>query len=601
MKQTLNRLIIGVLVALLWLSVVNSVVAFNGEGEKTLSNDTKTVANEEKSADPKKDSKPDIVSSSGTEELLLLNEKVGKLSDTIQQQQKMLEQQQQMIEQLQNQLKGSILATSTPATSSLSTAKSILETLPATANKDNDREIAPIFGKNSTTKDIAGSKANNGAIQTGSEPEKKPESIELAGGKLKIGTLVYGDYAFYAKTGFGPQFLTQINPPGPGNDSYNSFDITRAYLNFFFSPTDAITIRVTPNIFRAVGTASATKLGKVSAINTNIDGDLSYRLKFAYVDFNKLFSGPLTGDKLTIGVQRNPFVDWNEVLYGYRFVNLTPWNYLGFSAVQTGISMHGPVKSGNKQYIDYDFGVYTNAKFSQAELSEKKQVMARASFYPFGTAPTYPGSPYSFKGLGLTGFIDYGFTNVAPDTDASKPLYRIAALAHYTNENFGIAGEFDYGRNAFTTGNLFSGSGPAEEFSVATTPTPFANFDALSKALLNNDRTKQEGFDLFGHVKIPKSPFEVFGLYQKFLPNTLVPKNPLDFQRIVAGVSYRYSKNLRFALDSQNLIYTHRQFTFPTIGLINFDPILASKNPNGIANAVPKNTNAIFLNVEFSF
>src|SRR5690348_16756926 len=41
--------------------------------------------------------------------------------------------------------------------------------------------------------------------------------------KFKVSTLFYGDWAFYEKTGFGPQFLTQINPPGPGNDNFNSF------------------------------------------------------------------------------------------------------------------------------------------------------------------------------------------------------------------------------------------------------------------------------------------------------------------------------------------------------------------------------------------
>jgi len=35
---------------------------------------------------------------------------------------------------------------------------------------------------------------------------------------FKLSTLIYGDWAAYPQTGWGPQFLTQINPPGPGND-----------------------------------------------------------------------------------------------------------------------------------------------------------------------------------------------------------------------------------------------------------------------------------------------------------------------------------------------------------------------------------------------
>ena len=39
--------------------------------------------------------------------------------------------------------------------------------------------------------------------------EGKSDSIELANGKVRIGTLLYADYAYYTKTGFGPQFLSQ--------------------------------------------------------------------------------------------------------------------------------------------------------------------------------------------------------------------------------------------------------------------------------------------------------------------------------------------------------------------------------------------------------
>ena len=51
-------------------------------------------------------------------------------------------------------------------------------------------------------------------------------------------------------TGFGPQFLTQETWPGPGNNSFNSFDITRAYLDFKFTPEDDVSARVTPEHLR---------------------------------------------------------------------------------------------------------------------------------------------------------------------------------------------------------------------------------------------------------------------------------------------------------------------------------------------------------------
>ena len=67
--------------------------------------------------------------------------------------------------------------------------------------------------------------------------------------KISIGTLVYAEYRYYSHTGFGPQFLTQQVWPGPGNNSFNSFDITRTYLDFKFTPIDDVSMRVTPNMY----------------------------------------------------------------------------------------------------------------------------------------------------------------------------------------------------------------------------------------------------------------------------------------------------------------------------------------------------------------
>ena len=46
-------------------------------------------------------------------------------------------------------------------------------------------------------------------------------------------------------------------------------------------------------------------------------------------------------------------------------------------------------------------------------------------------------------------------------------IERLAALLAYTSETWQLAGEFDYGHNAFNTGNLFSGSGPGDAFGVS--------------------------------------------------------------------------------------------------------------------------------------
>jgi hypothetical protein len=427
--------------------------------------------------------------------------------------------------------------------------------------------------------------------------EKTAESklSDLAHGKIKISGTFFADYAAYLHTGFGPQFLTQLNQAGPGNDGFNSFDVTRTYINVFYTPNEAVTLRITPNIYRQVDVSNAQSFGKGSAISSSSNGNLGFRLKYAYIELNHPFEGSKAfgKDKITFGQTPNPLVDWEENLYGYRFVNLTPWNYLSLSSTYVGGRVHGPVMVNGKEYLDYDLGVFNTASFHAIEQNDKKQVMGRLTWYPAGTT-------VDRTGMGLTVFEDYGYSTKTPDTP-SIPLYRFAALAHYQShdDGYGIAGEFDLGRNAFSTGNLFSGVGPADEFGLG--PTPYATWDALARAILAGDRTRQRGFAFFGHARLGASPFTVFGMYEYFQPNTNVQNNPLDFAHIVAGVSYRYNQHLTLALDSQNLIYTKSQFTFPASQLATLSSSLAAENPNGIPNAVPKNTNAIFLNMLFNY
>jgi hypothetical protein len=481
--------------------------------------------------------------------------------------------------------------------------------------------------------------------------------------KFRVGALFYGDYRFYSLTGFQPQELTQLTNPGPGNNNYNSFDITRTYLNFYFFPTKDWTLRLTPNMYKTVGCTSSTcndTIGRTSStgstapapsqtgFGSNLDGDLGVRMKYAYLQYNNLWKNVpiMKGGTVTLGEEPNPLVAWQEDLYGYRFVNLTPWNYLSLSSTQVGISMQGPIRlmGGEKTYLDYDFGVYDNSSFHAYEQSENKQVMGRLSAYPFG-------ADWRFQGLGLTGFYDYGYGNTTPDNmDITTPLKatnarfeRIAALLHYSAPLWNIAGEFDYGANAFSLSNLFSGSGTSDAFGTPSGPaissstsgfnqfltgapatgkgscsttTPCYNSyaswgpqTAVWQALLQNGRERSIGADFFGHFNIPYTKLSVFGMFEWFMPNDNINPDPLDFQRFIVGVSYQYNEYLRFAIDSQNLSFYHNQFGFPVATAESFNYVpgvlngrqLPSVKTYTIPNLVPSDTHSIFANVEFAY
>jgi hypothetical protein len=421
---------------------------------------------------------------------------------------------------------------------------------------------------------------------------------DLAYGKIHIGGTFYGDWAYYTDTGFGPQFLTQLNQDGPGNNGFNSFDITRTYLNFFFTPDEAVTLRITPNIYRQVDApGTGISNGSGSGINGSSNGNLGFRLKYAYVDFNTLFKGSTAfkKDKLTAGQTTNPLVDWEEGLWGYRYVSLTPWNYLSLSSTYTGITLHGPIEFNGKEYLDYHIGVFNTASFHSIETNDKKQAMIRVTWYPLGTTADRTG-------LGITGFEDYGYNTKTPDA-VSTPLDRVAVLAHYQthSKSLLIAGEYDWGRNAFSTGNLFSGAAPGD--AVGLGPTPYATFNSLAGALLAGTHTRQRGFDFFGHVKLGHSPFSLFGFFEQFQPNTAITvTNPLDFRRTVGGLTYKFNNHFELSIDDQNLTYYHPQFTMTQAQINSFSPSLATTvGPAGIPNAVPNSTNAIFINLLFNY
>lgn len=414
--------------------------------------------------------------------------------------------------------------------------------------------------------------------------------------KISIGTLVYGYYGFWSHTGFGPQFMDANQSwPGPGNNSFSQFAINRTYIDLKFTPIDDISMRITPDMYSTIGTATADSVGKSTGFASTLDGNLGIRLKYAYLDYNTFFKkvaqvAAMSDDKFTFGQQQNPLVDWEENLWGFRYTALTPWNYTSLSSAQVGVAMKGPIKFHEMQYADYDFGVYDDASFHATEQTAYKQVMGRLTVNPFGAKSRYDG-------FGITGFYDYGYSNKAtPDLQSinstSAHLARAAALLHYTAETWGVIGEWDYGHNAFTSGNLFSGSGPIDDF-VSTANTTFHRWDKMVKGIQNNTQSVQMGWDILGHIDIPHTPFTVFGLFQQFLPNTRQAENPLDFQRYDLGVQWMVNKYLRVAADSQAIMYYHDQFTLPAGAL--------GRKSNPFEFAVPRDTHAFFLHMEFKY
>ncbi|TAM81515.1 MAG: hypothetical protein EPN47_12225 [Acidobacteria bacterium] len=376
--------------------------------------------------------------------------------------------------------------------------------------------------------------ASNAPQPVPAQAEKHEKLGPIATQDIKLGTTFYGSFSHYGDTGYAPAFqdspTTQL---GPGNSGLNTFEVNRAYINFYYTPNEHVTLRITPDIYR------------------QSDNSYAFRLKYAYVDFQKIFGkGAFKDDKITFGQTTEPLVDWEEALSGYRYTYLVPWNYLSLSSTYSGARLRGPIEFNGKEYLDYDLGVFNTASFHSLETNDKKQVMGRLTVYPFGTT-------VDRTGLGFTAFEDYGYNTKLP-SQVSTPLNRLSLLAHYQSHDkaYQIAFEYQLGRNATSTGNMFSGVGPAAG----------SLFSTLAGTALAGTHTRQQGFNVFGHARLGHSPFSLWGFYQNFQPNTNfqpssvgLTDNPLDFRRTVGGIAYKVTDHFDVAFGDQNFHWVHPQ------------------------------------------
>jgi hypothetical protein len=472
-------------------------------------------------------------------ELQQLRDLLEAQSKQLQQQSEQLQEQQKKMESLQQQLNATTSsrghASSAEATPTEADASSV-SSAPA-ASTAGSQPSAPDVALSSSRSNLAANakpavldSAARAAAQK-SEPKLGPIAFQ----DFKIGATFFADWSYYNSTGFGQQFMdTPTNQLVPGNDGYNTFEINRAYINFQYTPNEHVALRVTPDIYR------------------NSDGSYVLRLKYGYVDFQKIFGdGAFKGTKITFGQTQQPLTDWEEGLYGYRYTGLTPWNYLSLSSTYVGAKIHGPIESNGKEYLDYDLGVFNNNSFHAIELNETKSFMVRATVYPFGTTTDRTG-------LGFTIFNDFGYKAAIPSATQTS-LDRLAAIAFYQthSKSAQIAFEYDWGHNAYGTGNLFNGAG-----------TPTGGFAALATeatTALSGD-THQRGFDAFGHIRLGNSPFSLWGLYQYFQPNTDYnyrgdgfSSNPIDFERTLGGISYAVTKQFDLAFGDENFHWLHPQ------------------------------------------
>jgi hypothetical protein len=165
----------------------------------------------------------------------------------------------------------------------------------------------------------------------------------------------------------------------------NSFNIARAYINVSGTISHIVAFRVTPDITRETGTGSA------------LNGSLTYRLKYAYAQFN-LDDWLPRGSWVRFGMQQTPWVDFIDTVYRYRFQGTTLEDRETLlSSSDVGATFHYNF-AGN--YGDFHGGFYNGDNYNRAEANDQKAIMLRGTVRPLPMHAT-------LRGLRVTGFYDH--------------------------------------------------------------------------------------------------------------------------------------------------------------------------------------------------
>jgi hypothetical protein len=183
-----------------------------------------------------------------------------------------------------------------------------------------------------------------------------------------------------------------------------------------------IAFRVTPDVVRETGTGSS------------LNGSLTYRLKYAYAQFN-LDDWMTRGSWARFGMQQTPLVDFMEGIYRYRFQGTIFEERDAFlSSSDAGASFH---YNFNGNYGDVHGGFYNGENYNRAEVNDQKGFMVRGTVRPL---PTHA----ALRGLRVTGFYDHDA--YVRDAERRRAVFALTSEHPWANAGFDYLNATDQSR-----------------------------------------------------------------------------------------------------------------------------------------------------------
>jgi len=243
-------------------------------------------------------------------------------------------------------------------------------------------------------------------------------------------------------------------------------------------------------------------------IYNNADSSRTYRIKYGYVAWTP------TGSSLTykIGEIHTPWLDWEEALWDYRMQGTMAMERAGFvTSSDFGAGVDG--KWGPDK-VNMQLTIVNGEGYSKGTGDFRKDAQGRVSFRLMDT-----NDSSRVGGLRLTAYAGIGKYGPAP---AGGNRNRFIGMVSYRSKEITLAGEFA---------------------SVKDTISPAGGgVDATGRVI-----------SAFGVYHLPNSKVAIIGRVDLTDPNTNVANNKQT--RIIGGLSYQISPNLRALVDLDHLSF----------------------------------------------
>lgn len=303
----------------------------------------------------------------------------------------------------------------------------------------------------------------------------------------------------------GQWFLTYENGQD-GDSNFNEFAIQRGYINIYKTFNSKISARITPDI-------SVDQEGDGA-------GDLEMRLKYCFLKYGFDDFGIITKPYFELGLVHRPWLDFEQKINPYRVQGkmflerhgiFNSGDYGVLFATLLGGEMNSDYKRNvNKKYPgkygSLAIGIFNGGGYHGIEVNENKTLEGRLSIRPF--PKILPGLQFSY-----TGVLGKGNTIAAPNWRFNS------GFVSYETHKF------------VATGMVYKGKGDYRGIAINAKGIPF----------------DQEGYSIFGDVKLPGNKFSIFGRHDFFNMNTEIDNS--DVKTKIVGLTYYLIQDCKFIID----------------------------------------------------